>query len=215
MKAARPAASARCGVGASSVCRSGEPVVERAPGRHAVPVEQADQLVPDERCRFDVIGASTERTNRATEVSSEGAQAAPRQIGQKAPGDIPRADHVERKHAGGQRAKERLLESSEVDDRRRGLLRETRGLVGQLAPGAASVDSGPHHVLGDPSDPRNSWRNLLAIRQRDQRRMRVRDCRAEDAGPADLEEMTSWSGGCGLAVDHQHLELRERLGRTG
>src|SRR6185436_925243 len=106
------------------------------------------QLVPDERRRVDVIAASTECTNRATEVSREGAQAAPRQTGQKAPGDIPRADHVERTHAGGQRAKERLLESSEVDDRRRGLLREARGLVGQLAPGAASVDSGPHHGLG-------------------------------------------------------------------
>jgi hypothetical protein len=137
--------------------------VERAPGRHALSLEQADQLVPDERRRFDVIAASTERTNRATEVSSEGAQAAPRQIGQKAPGDIPGADHVERKHASGQRAKERLLESSEVDDRRGGLLRETRGLVSQLAPGAAFVDSGPHHGLGDPSDPRNGWRNLLAI----------------------------------------------------
>ena len=189
--------------------------MERAPRSHALRLEQADQLLPDERRRFDVVGAAAQRANRATEVSSEGAQAAPRQIGQKAPGDIPRADHVERKHAGGQRAKERLLESSEVDDRRRGLLRETRGLVGQLAPGAASVDSGLQHVVGDPSDPRNSWRNLLAIRQRDQRRMRVRDCRAEDAGPADLEEMPSWSGGCGLAVDHQHLELRERLGWTG
>jgi hypothetical protein len=94
-----------------------------------------------------------------------------------------------------------------MNDRWRGLLRETRGLLGKLAPGAASVDSGPHHGLGDPSDPRNSWRNLLAIRQRDQRRMRMSDCRAEDAGPADLEEMTSRSGGCGLAVDHQHLEL--------
>jgi len=189
--------------------------VERAPGRHAVPVEQADQLVPDERCRVDVIGASTERADRATEVSGERAQAAAGQIGQKTPGDIPRADDVERKHAGGQRAKERLLESSEVDDRRRGLLRESRGVVGQLAPGAASVDSGPHHVREDPSDPRNSWRNLFAIRQRDQRRMRVRDRRAEDAGPAELEEMASRSRGCGLAVDHQHLELRERLGRTG
>src|SRR6185295_18796926 len=109
----------------------------------------------------------------------------------KAPGDIPCADHVKRKHAAGQRAKERLLELSEVDDRRRGLVRETRGLVGQLAPGMASVDSGPHHVLGDAGDPRNSWRNLLAIRKRDQRRMRGRDCRAEDTGPADLEEMTS------------------------
>ena len=102
-----------------------------------------------------------------------------------------------------------------MDDRRRGLLRETRGLVGQFAPGMASVDSRPHGVLGDPRDPRNDWRNLLAIRQGDQRRMRVCDCRAEDVGPADLEEMTSRSGGCGLAVDHQHLELRERLGRTG
>jgi hypothetical protein len=27
--------------------------------------------------------------------------------------------------------------------------------------------------------------------------------------------MTSWSSGCGLAVDHEYLELRERLGRTG
>ena len=69
-------------------------------------------------------------------------------------------------------------------------------------------------MLGDPSDPRNSWRNLLAIRQRDQRRMRVRECRAEDVGPADLKEMTSRSGGGGLAVDHQYLELRERPGTT-
>jgi len=38
--------------------------------------------------------------------------------------------------------------------------------------------------------------------------------RTEDAGPAELEEMSSRSGGCGLAVDHQHLELREWLGRT-
>ena len=189
--------------------------MERTPRRHALSLEQADQLLPDERRRFDVVGAAAQRANRATEVSGEGAQAAAGQIGQKAPGDIPRADHVERKHSGGQRAKERLLESSEVDDRRRGLLRETRGLVGQLAPGELSVDSGPHHVLGDPRDPRNGWRNLLAIRQRDQRRMRVRDCRAQDAGPADLEEMTSRSRGCGLAVDHQHLELRERLGRSG
>ena len=102
-----------------------------------------------------------------------------------------------------------------MDDRRRGLLRQTGGLVGQLAPDTLSVDSGQHHVLGDPRDPRNGWRNLLAIRQRDQRRLRVRDYRAEDVGPADLEEMTSRSGGRGLAVDHQHLELRERLGRTG
>ena len=31
----------------------------------------------------------------------------------------------------------------------------------------------------------------------------------------DLEKMAAWSGGCGLAVDHQHFEVRERLGGTG
>src|SRR5262245_15920386 len=44
--------------------------------------------------------------------------------------------------------------------------------------------------------------------------MRVRGCRAEDAGPADLEEMPSRSRSRSLAVDHQHFELRERLGTT-
>ena len=113
--------------------------------------------------------------------------------------------------AGGQRAKERLLESSEMDDRRRGLLRETGGLIGQLAPGMASVDSGPHHVLGDAGDPRHGWRNLLAIGKRDQTRVGVRDCVA-DSGPADFKEMPARRRGRGLAVDDQHLELRERLG---
>ena len=76
-----------------------------------------------------------------------------------------------------------------------------------------SVDSVSHHALGDSRDPRNGWRNLLAVRKRDQARMRVRDCLA-DSGPADLKEMPSRSRGRGLAVDHQHLELRERLGMT-
>jgi len=176
-------------------------------------LQQADQLLPHERRRFDVIGAAAQRANRATEVSSEGAQAAPRQIGQQAPGDIPRADHVERTHAGGQRAKERLLESSEVNDRRRGLLRESRGVVGQLTPRGVSVDTVSHHALGDSRDPRNGWRNLLAVRKRDQERTRVRVCLA-DSGPADLEEMPSRSRSRGLTVDRQHLELRERLGMT-
>ena len=190
-----------------------EPIVERAPRGHALRLEQTDQLVPDERRRFDVVGAAAQRANRATEVSSERAQAAARQIGQKTPGNVTRADHVERKAAGAQRAKERLLESSEMDDRRRGLLRETRGLVGQRAPGELSVDSGPHHVLGDASNPRNGWRNPLAIWKRNQARMRVRDCVA-DLGPADFKEMPSRRGGRGLAVDHEHLQLRERLGTT-
>jgi hypothetical protein len=160
-----------------------------------------------------VVGAAAQRADRATEVSGERTQAAAGQIGQKAPGDIPRADYVERENAGGQRVKERLLESSEVDDRRRGLLRETRGLIGQLAPGMASVDSGPHHVLGDPRDPCNGWRNVLTGGKRDEARMRVRDCFA-DSGPADFEEMPSRRRGRGLAVDHQDLQMRERLRTT-
>src|SRR5262249_58118329 len=104
-----------------------------------------------------------------------------------------------------------LFESREVDDRRRGLLRETRGLLGQLAPDMASVDSGPHHVLGDAGDPPNSWRNLLAVWKRDQARMRVRDGVA-DLGPADFKQMTSRRRGRGLAVDDQHLKSRERFG---
>jgi hypothetical protein len=160
-----------------------------------------------------VIGAAAQCANRAAEVSSESAQAAAGQIGQKASSDIPRADHVKRKHAGGQPAKERLLELSEVDDRRRGLLGETRGVVGQPAPGMASVDGGPHHVLGDAGNSHNSWRNLLAIRKRDQARMRVRS-RLADSGPADFKEMPSWRRGRRLAVDHQHLELGQRLGTT-
>ena len=69
--------------------------------------------------------------------------------------------------------KERLLELSEMDDRRRGLLRETRGLVGQWVSGELSVDSGSHHVLGDASNPRDGWRNLLTIWKRDQARVGV------------------------------------------
>ncbi len=170
--------------------------------------------MPDERRRFDVIGAAAQRADGATEISGEGAQAAARQIREEAPGNIPRAEHVERKHSGDQRAKERLLESSEVDDRRRGLLREIGRLVGQLAPGEVSLDSVAQHVLGNPRDPGNGWRNLLAVRKRDQGCMRVRDCPAEDAGPADFKEMPSRRRGRGLAVDHQHLELRQRFGTT-
>ena len=187
--------------------------MERAPRGHALRLEQADQFLPDERRRFDVVGAAPQRANRATEVSSERSQAAARQIGQEAPRNVTRTDDVEREEAGAQRAKERLLESSEMDDRRRGLLRETRGLVAERAPGELPVDSGPHHVLGDARDPRNGRRNLLALWKRDQARMRVRDCVA-DLGPADFKEMPSRRGGRGLAVDHQHLHLRERLGTT-
>ena len=165
-------------------------------------------------CQTNAVASTWSALRRsATEVSSERAQAAARQIGQEAPGNVTRTDHVEREEAGGQRAKERLLESSEMDDRRRGLLREARGLVGQRTPGDLSVERGPHHVFGDASNPGNGGRNLLAIWKRDQVRMRVRDCVA-DLGPADFKEVPSRRGGRGLAVDHQHLHLRERLGMT-
>lgn len=86
-------------------------------------------------------------------------------------------------------------------------------MVAERAPGELPVDRGPHHVLGDARNPRNGRRNLLALWKRDQARMRVRD-RAADLGPADFKEMPSRRGGRGLAVDHQHLHLRERLGMT-
>jgi hypothetical protein len=119
--------------------------------------------MPDERRRFHVIGAATQGANRPTEVSGEGPQATSRQIGQQTPGNIPRADHVEWKYARGQRAEERLLESSEVNNRWRGLLRETGGLVRQLLPGALGIDSVPYHVVRDPRDPCNGCRNVLAV----------------------------------------------------
>src|SRR4029079_2671208 len=102
---------------------------------------------------------------------------------------------------------------SEMDDRRRGLLGETSGLVRQLAPDIPSVDCGRHHVLGNPSDPRHRWRNPLPIRKRDQARTRVRDCGA-DLGPADFKKMPFRRRGRGLAVDYQDLEMRERLRTT-
>src|SRR5262245_6039746 len=102
----------------------GEPVVERAPREDALRLEQADELLPDEGRRLDVIGTAAQRANRATEVPRERAQTAARQIGQKTPGNVTRADHVQREEVGAQHPKERLLELSEMDDRRRGLLRE-------------------------------------------------------------------------------------------
>src|SRR3954471_11727696 len=43
--------------------------------------------------------------------------------------------------------------------------------------------------------------------------MRMRECVA-DSDPADFKEMPSRCGGRGLAVDHEHFQLRERLGMT-
>jgi hypothetical protein len=93
-----------------------------------------------------------------------------------------------------------------VDDRRRRLLREARGLIEQRAPGVRSVDRGPHHGLGDAGDPRDGWRDLRSVRQRDQARIRVRD-RVADSRPADFQEMAAWRRGRGLTVDRQDLEV--------
>src|SRR6476661_652686 len=46
----------------------GEPIVERAPCEYALRLQQADQLLPDERRRFDVVGAAAQCANGATEV---------------------------------------------------------------------------------------------------------------------------------------------------
>jgi hypothetical protein len=57
------------------------------------------------------------------------------------------AHDVERGLAAGQDPEERLLESSEVDDRRRRLCCEPRRVVKQLAPGELWIDAVPHHGL--------------------------------------------------------------------
>ena len=145
-----------------------EPVVQRTPRGHALRLQQTDQLLPDEHGRVDVVGTAAKRANGATKVPGKGAQAAARQVGQEAPRDIPRADDIERKHGAGESAEELLFELREVDDRRRWLLRETRGVRGQLVPGVACVDGGPHHGLRDPGDPRNGGRDVLAVRKCDQ-----------------------------------------------
>jgi hypothetical protein len=44
-------------------------------------------------------------------------------------------------------------------------------------------------------------------------RMRVRGCVA-DSGPADFKEMPSRRRSGGLTVDHQDLQMRERLGTS-
>ena len=162
-------------------------------------------------CQTNAVASTWSALRRSAPTArpkypESGTQAAARQIGQKAPGDIPRADHVERKHAGRQRAKERLLESSEVDDRRRGLLRETRGLIGQLAPGerpstAARIMCSEMPVIretagGICSPSGSAIRHACAC---------VTVLR--DSGPADLKEMPSRRSGRGLAVDDQHLAV--------
>ena len=85
------------------------------------------------------------------------------------------------------------------------------GLGGQLPPGEMGIDSVPHHLFRDAGDSGNRWRNVLAVGKGDQ--ARLRNPRA-DARPADLEEMPTRSGGCGLTVDGKRVELRQRQRET-
>jgi hypothetical protein len=103
--------------------------MECAPVEYALGFQQTDQFLPGECRRFDVIGAAAQPANRATEIPSQRAQAAAWQVGQKTPGDLACAAYVKPKFTGGQRTQERLLELSEVDDRRRGLLLEAGRLM--------------------------------------------------------------------------------------
>ncbi len=187
----------------------GEPFAERAPGGDALRVDERHQLPPDECRGLHVTGAAAQGVNRAAEVPREGTQAAAGQVGQQALRNVVRADDIDWRHAAGQRAEERQLESREVDDRRRGLLRETRRLVRQPAPGDAGIDTILHHALGDARDPRHGWWDALAVGKPDQAGAHGRGGRA-DTCPAELEEMPARRRGGGLTVDHQHLELRER-----
>jgi hypothetical protein len=129
--------------------------------------------------------------------------------GEEPASDVVCAHDVERRLADSQDAEERLLKSSEMDDRWCRLWREPRSIVSELAPDSAGIDAVPHHRLGDTCDSSNGWWNLLAPRKRDEVRARVRDRRTRPS-PRDLEEMSARSGSRGLAVNHQHLELRER-----
>ena len=83
--------------------------------------------------------------------------------------------------------------------------------AGQLPPGEVRLDSVHHHLFRDAGDSCNRWRNVLAAGKGDQ--ARLRNPRA-DARPADLEEMPTRSGGCGLTVDGKRVELRQRQRET-
>ena len=119
------------------------------------------QLLPQECRGLHVVGAATQRANPAAQVPGQCTQAAARQFGEEPASDVVCAHDVERRLAAGQDPEERLLESSEVDDRWRRLRREPRRIVSELAPDVGGIGAVPHHRLGDTGDSRYGWWNLL------------------------------------------------------
>ena len=121
-----------------------------------------------------------------------------------------RADDIEGKPAAGQRTEEWLLESSEVNDRRCWLSGQRRGIAGELTPGDVRIDAFLRHPFGDASEPRHGRWNVLGVRKSDEPRTRACSRRPRSR-PADFEEMAVRCRCRCLAVDDEHLELRERL----
>jgi hypothetical protein len=126
----------------------------RVPCRDSLVLEQAHQFSPHECRSLNVVRAATQSANRAAEIPSERAEAPAGQIREEPPSDVICANDLEWRLTAGQRTKERLLESREVDDRRRRLWREPRGVVSQLAPGEAGFDAVSPHGLGDSGNSR-------------------------------------------------------------
>jgi hypothetical protein len=156
-----------------------------------------------------VVGAASQRANSVAKVSGQGTQTPAREVGEQPASDVVRAHNLKRRLATGQPAKERPLEWGEVDDGWCRLRRECRRIVSQLAPGEKVIHTVPHHGLRETCDSRNGGWNCLALWKRDEVRTPVRDCETAPS-PRNLEEMAARSRSRGLAINHQHLELRER-----
>src|SRR5262245_25698541 len=121
-----------------------------------------------------------------------------------------RAEYVEGKRPAGQRAEKRLLESSEVNNGWRRMTGECGGFVGQFPPGRVRIDAALRHLFSNARQAHHRGRNVLAFWKGDQPGVRACDRRA-GARPTDLKEMSARSRAGGLAVDHQHVEICERL----
>ena len=121
------------------------------------------QFLPKERRGLHVVGAATQGANPAAQVPGQCTQAAARQFGEEPASDVVCAHDVERRLAASQDPEERLLKSSEMDDRWCRLWREPRRIVSELAPDEAGIDAVPHHRLRDTCDSRNGWWNLLVL----------------------------------------------------
>ena len=192
----------------------GEPFLQRAPGRDSLVVQQVHQLSPDERGGLYVIGAAAQCAYPTAEIPSEGPHAAAGQIRQESAGNVVRADNIEGRRAVSQRAEKWLLEPRKVNDRWRRLPSQSRGLVGELAPGNVRIDAILRHPFGNARKASDGGGNALAARKCDEPHVCL-CCRDSRSCPAHLEEMPMGSGGGCLKVDDQHLEVRERFRNSG